>query len=118
MSDRITRTDFCKVYVPMARKQHTALEIGKALGVDKPTDEAISQFVSQKASNYRKELKAEAEAVAVKQGLDETAAKELVEKTVSKLPKLKTRTRNSEDFGAFLDDLLSQCDSEDETPSE
>lgn len=116
MSERITRADFCRIYVPMARRQHTALEIGRKLGVDKPTDEAVSAFVSQKASNYRKELKAEAEAVAASQGLDETATKELVEKTVSKLPKLKTRTRTTENFGAFLDELLSQCDDED--PSE
>lgn len=115
MSERIDRNAFCKVYVPMARAKKSALEIGKALGVDKmegkDTDAKVSQFVSQKASNYRKELKASAEAAAKKQELDAEATKALVEATTAKLPKLSVRNRTSgEDLASFLDSLLEECD--------
>ena len=118
-TDRITRQDFCRVYVPMALAGATALAIANELGVDKPTDEEKSQFVSQKASNYRKELRAAAAAAAAEEGLDEEATKALVDKAAAKLPKLKSRTRETEDFAAFLDELIASCDGEDsvETPS-
>jgi len=131
MSDESTRIDkatFCRTYIPMARNGKTALEIGKALGVDKlegkDTDAAISQFVCQKASNYRKELKVEA-TVAAKVEVDNQKPKltkkqaaefvaEFVAEAVAKLPKLTTRTRSIADFGAFLDEILAECDSEEE----
>lgn len=110
MSDRITRQRFCEVYVPMALAGATALAIANELGVDKPTDEEKSQFVSQKASNYRKELRATAQKVASKAGLDADATKKLVDEAGNKLPRLKSRTRETEDFASFLDDLLAKCD--------
>jgi len=98
----------------MAKAGKSALEIGLALGVDKlegkDTDSKVSKFVSQKASNYRKELRTIALKSAVAQGLDEKATEALVESTVAKLPKLQTRTRVTEDFGSFLDSLLADCD--------
>lgn len=112
MSDRIDRATFCRTYVPMALAGATALAIANELGVDKPTDEEKSQFVSQKASNYRKELRAVALKSAEKAGLDKDATAKLVEEAASKLPKLQTRTRATEDFGAFLDELLAECDAE------
>ena len=125
MSERIDRATFCRTYVPMALAGESALAIGKALGVHelegKDTDEKVSQFVSQKASNYRKELRAAALKAAEKAGLDETATKELVESAAAKLPKLQVRTRTTEDFGAFLDDLLAECDATaegEESPEE
>jgi len=117
MSDRIDRATFCRAYVPMAKAGKSALEIANALGVDKPTDEEKSQFVSQKASNYRKELRAAALKSAEKEGLDKDATAKLVEAAAAKLPKLQTRTRTTEDFGAFLDELLAECDAPD-TPEE
>ena len=114
MTDRITRETFCRTYLPMAKDGKSALEIGKALGVDKlegkDTDEKVSQFVSQKANNYRKELRNRAAIVAVEQKLDEKATAKLVDSAAAKLPKLQTRTRTTEDFGAFLDSLLAECD--------
>jgi hypothetical protein len=111
---QITREDFCKKYVPMAKAGKSALEIGKELGVDKlegkDTDEKVSQFVSQRASNYRKELRMFAEKAAKSQNLDEQATQAFIESAVAKLPKLQTRTRTGEDFGKFLDDLLTECD--------
>ena len=120
MSERIDRATFCRAYVPMAKAGKSALEIAVALGVDKPSDEEKSQFVSQKASNYRKELRAAALKAAEKQGLDEAATKELVESAAAKLPKLSVRTRTVENFSAFLDELLAECDAEegDESPDE
>ncbi len=116
MSERIDRVAFCKMYVPMALKGKSALEIGKALGVDelegKDTDDKVSQFVSQKASNYRKELGDFALATAKSKGLSESETLALVESTKAKLPKLKTRTRVKEDLSAFLDELLAECDAE------
>ena len=117
MSDRIDRATFCRAYVPMAKAGKSALEIANALGVDKPTDEEKSQFVSQKASNYRKELRAAALKAAEKDGLDKEATAKLVEAAAAKLPKLSVRTRTTENFGAFLDELLAECDAED-TPEE
>jgi hypothetical protein len=96
----------------MALAGESALAIANKLGVDKPTDEEKSQFVSQKASNYRKELRAAALKSAEKQGLDEDATKALVEESAAKLPKLKVRTRATEDFGSFLDELLAECDAD------
>jgi len=110
MSERIDRRRFCEIYVPMALAGSTALAIANELGVDKPTDEEKSQFVSQKASIYRKELRVAAEKAAVKQGLDENATQELVKSAMAKLPRLKSRTRETEDFASFLDDLLERCD--------
>ena len=112
MSDRIDRATFCRAYVPMAKAGKSALEIANALGVDKPSDEEKSQFVSQKASNYRKELRAAALKSAQAQGLDEEKTKALVEASAAKLPKLQVRTRTVEDFGAFLDELLAECDAD------
>lgn len=114
MSERIDRVTFCRAYLPMAIAGESALAIANKLGVDKPTDEEKSQFVSQKASNYRKELRAAARKAAVKAGLDEAATAELVKKAAAKLPKLTTRTRTTEDFGSFLDDLLAECDAPSE----
>jgi hypothetical protein len=113
MSERIDRATFCRAYVPMAKAGKSALEIANALGVDKATDEEKSQFVSQKASNYRKELRAAALKSAAKAGLDKDATAKLVEESVAKLPKLSVRTRTTEDFGSFLDDLLAECDAPD-----
>jgi len=96
----------------MAKQGKTALEIANALGVDKPTNEEKSQFVSQKASNYRKELRKHAEAVAKKQELDEDATKALVEATTAKLPRLSKRTTTTDNFADFLDDLLDSCDAD------
>jgi len=120
MSERIDRRRFCEVYVPMALAGSTALAIANELGVDKPSDAEKSQFVSQKASIYRKELRVAAEKAAVKQGLDENATQELVKSAMAKLPRLKSRTRETEDFTSFLDDLLDRCDnpSEDVEPLE
>jgi len=112
MSERIDRATFCRAYVPMAKAGKSALEIANALEVDKPTDEEKSQFVSQKASNYRKELRAAAAKAAKAQGLDAEATKKLVDESAAKLPKLTTRTRTTEDFGAFLDGLLAECDAD------
>lgn len=114
MSERIDRQRFCEVYVPMALKGATALAIANELGVDKETDAEKSQFISQKASNYRKELKVAAEKVAIQQGLGEDETKKLVEAAMAKLPRLKSRTRATTDFSAFLDDLLAQCDAPQE----
>lgn len=114
MSERIDRVTFCRAYLPMAIAGKSALAIALELGVDKPTDEEKSQFVSQKASNYRKELRAAAKVAAKKAGLDEKATSELVEAAAAKLPKLTTRTRTTEDFGSFLDDLLAECDAPSE----
>ena len=110
MSERLDRGTFIRTYVSMAREGKSALAIAVALGVDKPTDAEKAQFVSQKASNYRKQLRSEAVAMAEKQGLDETATKELVESTVAKLPKLKTRTREASNLSSFLTDLLDELD--------
>jgi len=110
MSERLDRGTFIRTYVSMARDGKSALQIAEALGVDKPTDAEKAQFVSQKASNYRKQLRSEAVAMAEKQGLDETATKELVESTVAKLPKLKTRTREASNLSSFLTDLLGELD--------
>ena len=115
---RIDRVTFCKTYVPMAKAGKSALEIGRALGIEKDTDEAISQFVSQKASNYRKELREAAVVAAQKQGLTGDEADAFVQAAVDKLPKLKTRTRQTEDFVSFLDELLAECDEENEATPE
>lgn len=115
MSDRIDRATFCRTYVPMALAGESALAIANKLGVDKPTDEEKSQFVSQKASNYRKELRAAALRSAQKEGLDEDATAKLVEEAAAKLPKLQVRTRTTEDFGTFLDELIAECDAENAT---
>jgi hypothetical protein len=96
----------------MALAGESALAIAEKLEVDKPTDEEKSQFVSQKASNYRKELRAAAQKAAEKAGLDADATKKLVDEAAAKLPKLKTRTRATEDFGAFLDELIAECDAD------
>lgn len=121
-TDRISRSDFCKVYVPMALAGATALAIANELKVDKPTDEEKSQFVSQKASNYRKELRAAAQKAAEKAGLDADATKALVDEAAAKLPKLKSRTRETEDFASFLDSLIAECDTPadegDESPAD
>lgn len=110
MSERLDRGQFIRTYVTMAREGKSALEIATALGVDKPTDAEKAQFVSQKASNYRKQLRTEAMAKASEAGLDEKATKELVDATVAKLPKLQTRTRVASNLSSFLDDLLAECD--------
>jgi hypothetical protein len=96
----------------MARAGKTALEIANELGVDKPTDEEKSQFVSQKASNYRKELRTDALAKAKEAELDEEATKALVEATTAKLPRLSKRTRTTDSFVDFLDELLAECDAD------
>lgn len=114
MSNRIDRATFCRAYVKMAKAGKSALEIANALGVDKPTDEEKSQFVSQKASNYRKELRSAALASAAKSGLDKAATDKLVAESAAKLPKLSVRTRTTENFGSFLDELLAECDNEEE----
>jgi hypothetical protein len=111
-TDRIDRDTFCRTYVPMARAGKTALEIANELGVDKPTDEEKSQFVSQKASNYRKELRTDALAKAKEAKLDEEATKALVEATTAKLPRLSKRTRTTDSFVDFLDELLAECDAD------
>ena len=117
MGNRLDRDSFCMVYVPMALKGHTALEIAKALKIDKPSDDEKAQFVSQKASNYRRELRKEAEATAKAEGLDEAATAKLVETSVAKLPKLQTRNTKA-DFASFLDDLLAKCDAPSEEGEE
>ena len=119
----IDKATFCRKYVPMAKAGKSALEIGKALGVDtfKDTDTKVSQFVSQKASIYRKELKLAAEAVAKKEGLSDEDAATKVRETMAKLPKLQTRTRVVVDFAAFLDGLIADCDTpqeEGDTPED
>jgi len=118
MSERLDRGTFIRTYVKMAKEGKSALAIAEALGVNKPTDTEKAQFVSQKASNYRKQLRSEAVAMAEKQGLDETATKELVESTVAKLPKLKTRTREASNLSSFLDDLLGEIDAPSEEVDE
>ena len=107
---RVDKVTFCTTYVPMATKGATALEIAEALGVDKPTDDEKSQFVSQKASNYRKELKTKALATAKKLELDEEATAALVKESVAKMPKLTTKAKVVDDFAAFLDGLLEAAD--------
>lgn len=116
---QINRETFCPTYLRMAKDGKSALEIGKALGVDKlegkDTDAKVSQFVSQKASNYRKELRTFATNVAKEKGLDEAATKELVDNAVAKLPKLQTRTRTGDGFASYLDSLLAEADAETDT---
>jgi len=115
----IDRATFCRTYLTMAREGKSALEIGKSLGVDKlegkDTDAKVSQFVSQKASQYRKVLRNEAESVAKEQGLDADAAKALSDAAAAKLPKLQTRTRVTESLGSFIDELLAEVDAEPDT---
>lgn len=110
MSERLDRGTFIRTYVKMAKEGKSALAIAEALGVNKPTDTEKAQFVSQKASNYRKQLRSEAVVMAEKQGLDENATKELVESTAAKLPKLSTRTRTASNLSSFLTDLLDELD--------
>ena len=114
--NRIDRATFCRTYVPMAKAKKSALEIGKALGVDKlegkDTDDKVSKFVSQKASNYRKELRAAAQVKAEAEGLDADATKVLVDEYAAKLPTLATRTRKTEDLASFLDDLIAEADAD------
>lgn len=108
----ISRDSFLKVYVPMALKGASALDIANSLGVDKEDDQAKAMFVSQKAAIYRKELKAAAEAKAASEGLDAEATEKLVETYTNKLPKLRTRvrTQTATNMVSFLDDLLAECD--------
>lgn len=126
MSDernRIDRDSFLAAYVPMALAGATALEIATRLGVEQEADEKntaeekMAQFVSQKASNYRAELRAMALEVAKERELDEDATEKLVEEYANKLPKLKHRAKAASNLVSFLDDLLAQCDAEEtETP--
>jgi hypothetical protein len=109
MSERITREQFCEVYVPMALAGNTALEIANKLGVDKPTDAEKSQFVSQKAAMYRRALGADAEKLAAKEELDEKATAKLVKEAKEKFPKLQNRVVAGS-FASYLDDLLAKCD--------
>jgi hypothetical protein len=105
MSENISKSEFCKVYVPMAVAGKTALEIAQALGIDKGDNKKSAAFVSQKASNYRAELKK------VK-GMTEEKADEL-------MPPLKhrTTTNSGQDFVDFLAGLAESTAPEgDEAP--
>ena len=121
---RIGRDEFLQVYVPMAVAGETALAIANKLGVEAEADDKLTadekkaQFVSQKASNYRQELRAAALAIAESQELDQEATDALVKQYAEKLPKLSKRTRAASDMVSFLDDLLAKCDQSEETTSE
>lgn len=119
MGDRITKQQFVDTYVPMAMAGETALAIANALGVNKDTDEAKSQFVSQKASIYRRNLYQSAFAKAVKAGQSEEDAKATAKATADKLPRLQSRTRNVvDDFESYLDNLIANCDNSEEDEGE
>ena len=112
----ISRDEFLSVYVPKARSGKSALEIADALGIEETDEKRRKQFVSQKVSNYRRELQAAALEVATSQGLDEEATTKLVEEYADKLPRLRRgRNRASTELVSFLDDLLAQADAEPET---
>jgi len=105
----ISRKQFCEVYVPMARSGKSATEIGRAIGLE-GEDKEVALKVSQRATVYRKQLKSEAENAAKSQGLNKKETQELVEKTAELMPKLKTRSRESESLSSFLTDLLAKAD--------
>ena len=101
----LSRSEFCSVYVPMAKSGCSAAEIAEKLGVEKAV-------VTRKAASYRQALKSAAKRKAEKQGLSEAETEKLVEETAAKLPKLQTRTRETEDFADMLDALLAECDAD------
>lgn len=114
---RITRETFCPTYLHMAKEGKSAVEIGNALGVDKlegkDTPAKVAQFVCQKASNYRKELREQARAKAQEAGLNKKDTEKMVTEAAALLPKLQTRTRQAKDFAAYLTELVAA-----ENPSE
>ena len=112
----IDRATFCRAFVPMAIAGKSALEIGQHLNIE-GSDKEVSQKVSQKAANYRKELRVQAEAAAKNDGLDTEATIALVNASVARMPKLSTRTREKvENFASFLDDLFAEADPPAKTP--
>ncbi len=118
--NQIDRDSFLAVYVPMALAGATALAIAVELGVEQEADEKntaeekMAQFVSQKASNYRTELRNAALAAAKEAGLGEEETQALVDEYAAKLPKLKHRARAASNLVSFLDELLAKCDAPDE----
>jgi len=107
----IDNAKFCKVFTSMANEGKTALEIGKALGIEKDDDKKVSQAVSQQATTCRKLLREGALAKAAKQGLSEDAAKALADKVEATLPRLKKgKNAIAGELGSYIDDLMAACD--------
>ncbi len=111
---RINRRVFCETFIPMAKAGKSALEIGQALGIE-GEDKKVSQAVSVRAANYRKELKTEAKRVADEQGLSKEKTEALMASCAAKMPKLTKRSRDKLDsFADFLDGLLEDADTTNE----
>jgi CRISPR/Cas system CSM-associated protein Csm2 small subunit len=115
----MTACDFAKVFAPMARDGKSALEIGQALGI-KGDAAKVAQFVSVKASQLRARMAKDAEDKAKKENLSPEDTEKLVAATVAKLPKLKSRGRQSgtAELVSMLDSLLTSVNERDEPPTE
>ena len=116
MATRIDRETFLDTFAPMAREGKSAVEIGRALGIE-GDDKSVSMKVSQKATVYRKEFAEFAEVEADKQGLKGAKREAYLESVAALVPKLKTRNRASTAVSDYVAKMLAAADSEEETES-
>jgi CRISPR/Cas system CSM-associated protein Csm2 small subunit len=105
----ITADVFVRTFAAMAMAGHSALEIGRALGME-GDDDKVSSAVSVKASQLRQRFRKAALKIAAKQKLSEEDTAKLVESMGSKLPTIKSRGRKSnvESLTAAIDEVLSK----------
>lgn len=105
--DSIDSVRFVQVFEPMAKQGKSALEIGKALGIEGDA-EKVAQYVSVKASQLRAGLKKLAIAKAAEQNLNDEDTASLVEQLANKLPRLRGAGRpgrEAQTMNAVLDAL-------------
>lgn len=113
----VSRKMFLATYVPMAKEGKTALEIGKALGIEGP-DDKVSLYVTVKACQIRTHFKDHAEMLATSQKLEGEAREAFIAGIKGKVPKLQSRKSggNFDELIGFVDNLMASLDLLDATP--
>lgn len=110
----ISARDFCSKFIPMAREGKSAVEIGRALGLE-GEDIKVAQYVTTKASQLRKKFveaalsKLPANASAKRREATESEAK-------AKIPVLQGRGRKKEDMdelASFVEGLVNSVNEEE-----
>ena len=113
--ESVSSVNFVKTFAPMAQAGKSALEIGRALGLEGDANK-VKQYVSVKASQLRKQLQEMGYQEAKKQGLDQDATQQLVESLVAKLPRLRGAGRPA-GSATVMQDVLAQLNAITEAPA-